>query len=62
MFLSILLESGEAGRSRRGTVLGKELTVPVESLACESANYGVPFRADGGRLYFGDAAIPERVT
>ena len=45
MFLSNSLESGEAGRSRRGTCLG-EANCSREVSGGESANYGAPFRAE----------------
>ena len=45
MFLSDSLESGEAGRSRRGTGLG-EANYSREDSGGDSANYGVPFRTE----------------
>ena len=45
MFLSDSLESGEAGRSRRGTCLG-EANCSREVSGGVSANYGAPFRAE----------------
>ena len=45
MFLSLFLESGEAGRSRRGTFLG-EANCSREASGGVSANYGAPFRAE----------------
>ena len=45
MFLSSPLESGEAGRSRRGTVLGGA-NCSREVSGGESANYGIPFGAE----------------
>src|SRR6267154_2603786 len=45
MFLSVSLESGEAGQSRSGTLLG-EANYSREVSGGESANYGVPFRAE----------------
>ena len=50
MFLSNPLESGEAGRSRRGTVLGGA-NCSREVSGNESPHYGVPFRA--GALLWG---------
>ena len=50
MFLSDSLESGEAGRSRRGTCLG-EANCSREVSGGVSANYGAPFRA--GALLWG---------
>jgi len=45
MFLSVSLESGEAGRSRSGTLLG-EASCSREVSGGVSANYGAPFRAE----------------
>ena len=50
MFLSVSLESGEAGRSRGGTLLG-EANCSREVSGGVSANYCAPFRA--GALLWG---------
>ncbi len=59
MFLSVSLESGEAGRSRRGTLFWERLTVPVKSPVVYLPTTVPPF---GPKPYFGDAAIPEPVA
>jgi hypothetical protein len=59
MFLSMALESGEAGRSRRGDRFGSELTVPMKSPVVYLPTTVPPF---GPEPYFGDAAIPEPVA